>query len=148
MPALSPAELKRRRRVAARGLLSGPRGTRVIVDPGWKKHLVDGVWVDRLPFNAGEAWAAQRALEEADRLEIEAAVLASEANEDILLAEPAQSDPERQAWRTITTSRVCTQDEHPPVGSWGSSSRNFWPEDVHLDREMRKLLPICTPALL
>ena len=94
MPALSPAELKRRRRVAARDLLSGPRGTRVTVDPGRKKHLVDGVWVDRLPFNAGEAWAAQRALEEVDRLEIEAAVLASEANEDILLAEPAQSDPE------------------------------------------------------
>ena len=38
--------------------------------------------------NAGEAWAAQRALEEVDQLEIEAAVLASEANEDILLAVP------------------------------------------------------------
>ena len=58
MPALSPAELKRRRRVAARSLLSGSRGIAVAK----KKHLVDGVWVDRLPFNAGEAWAAQRAL--------------------------------------------------------------------------------------
>ena len=60
MPALSPAELKRRRGVAARSLLSGPRGTAVAK----KKHLVDGVWVDRLPFNAGEAWAAQQVLNE------------------------------------------------------------------------------------
>ena len=106
MPALSPAELKRRRGVAARSLLSGPRGTRVIVDPGWKKHLVDGVWVDRLPFNAGEAWAAEQVLNEVDRLEIEAAVLASEADEDILLAEPAQPDLECDSCCTRLLQRL------------------------------------------
>ena len=51
MPDLKPAELKRRRRAAARTLLSGPRGTPVAT----KKHLVDGVRVDRLPFDAGDA---------------------------------------------------------------------------------------------
>ena len=68
MPDLNPAELKRRRRAAARTLLSDPRGISVAK----KKHLVDGVWVDKLPFNAGHAWRAQQALLEADRLEAEA----------------------------------------------------------------------------
>ena len=102
MPALSPAELKRRRRVAARSLLSGSRGIAVAK----KKHLVDGVWVDCLPFNACEAWAAQQVLNEVDRLEIEAAVLASEADEDILLAEPAQPDLESDSCCTRLLRRL------------------------------------------
>eukprot|EP01048_Picozoa_sp_COSAG05_P004032 COSAG05_NODE_203_length_14207_cov_24.645379_9_plen_84_part_00 len=64
MSGLNPTELKRRRRAAARTLLSDPRGISVAK----KKHLVDGVWVDKLPFNAGHAWRAQQALLEADRL--------------------------------------------------------------------------------
>eukprot|EP01048_Picozoa_sp_COSAG05_P009851 COSAG05_NODE_833_length_7066_cov_45.021961_5_plen_73_part_00 len=72
MPDLSSAELKRRRRAAARTLLSGPRGSSV----ARKKHLVDGVLLDKLPFNACDAWQAQQAFlaeqKEADRLEVEA----------------------------------------------------------------------------
>ena len=48
MSGLNPTELKRRRRAAARTLLSDPRGTSVAK----KRHLVDGVWVDKPPFNA------------------------------------------------------------------------------------------------
>ena len=44
MPAVDPIDLKRRRRVAARTLLFGPRET--------ARHLVDGARVDSLPFNA------------------------------------------------------------------------------------------------
>ena len=55
MPDLTPAELKRRRRAAARSLLSDSRGVPVAK----KKHLVGGVWVDKLPFNADHAWRAR-----------------------------------------------------------------------------------------
>ena len=48
----------------------------------------------------------------------------------------ARSLPERRAWRTITTSRVCTQDGHPLVGSWGGCKRSWWrkPPDWKLPR--------------
>ena len=92
MPDLSSAELKRRRRAAARTLLSDPRGSSV----ARKKHLVDGVLLDTLPFNACDAWQAQQAFlaeqKEADRLEVEAweAALSPEGtDEEVLLADPA-----------------------------------------------------------
>ena len=47
MPAVDLVERKRRRRVAARTLLSRKR------EAG--RHLVDGVQVDSLPFDSGEA---------------------------------------------------------------------------------------------
>ena len=82
MPDLKLAELKRRRRTAARTLLSGSRGTAVVK----RKHLVDGVWVDELPFDAGHAHRAQQALVDADRLEAEAweaTSLPSTADEEV-----------------------------------------------------------------
>ena len=48
MPAVDRADLKRRRRLASRVLVSGSRGG----GTAKKKHLVDGVWLERLPFNA------------------------------------------------------------------------------------------------
>ena len=60
MPALSLADLKRRRRVASRVLLSDSRGgeaARKHPDPRKRKHLVDGEWVERLPFNANGPFA-------------------------------------------------------------------------------------------
>ena len=93
MPDLDPVELKRRRRVAARTLLSDLHGSSVAK----KKHLVDGVWVDKLPFDAGHAWRTQQALLEADRLEVEAWEASSSpraADAEVLFAEPAQPAPE------------------------------------------------------
>ena len=60
MPALSPSDLKRRRRVASRVLLSDSRGgeaARKHPDPRKRKHLVDGKLVERLPFNANGSFA-------------------------------------------------------------------------------------------
>ena len=88
MPDLDSVELKRRRRAAARTLLSDSRGSSVAK----KKHLVDSVWLDKLRFNAGHAWRAQQALLEADRLEAEAWEASSSprvADEEVLFAEPA-----------------------------------------------------------
>ena len=89
MPDLNPAKLKRRRRAAARTLLSDSRGVSV----ARKKHLVDGALLDTLPFNACDAWQAQQAFladqKEADRLEIEAWEAASSpggTDEEVLLA--------------------------------------------------------------
>ena len=60
MSALSPADLKRRWRVASRFLLSDLRGgeaARKHPDPRKRTHLVDGEWVERLPFNANGPFA-------------------------------------------------------------------------------------------
>ena len=98
MSGLNPTELKRRRRAAARTLLSDPRGISVAK----KKHLVDGVWVDKLPFNAGHAWRAQQALLEADRLEAEAWEAASSpsgTDGEVLLAEPSKPPTPLSHWR-------------------------------------------------
>eukprot|EP01048_Picozoa_sp_COSAG05_P005383 COSAG05_NODE_318_length_11494_cov_485.893813_1_plen_117_part_00 len=56
MPGNSRTPVKVRRRAAARNLLRSPDAT-----PKQKRHLVDGVWVDKLPFSARDAWLAEHA---------------------------------------------------------------------------------------
>ena len=51
MSGASRTPVKIRRRAAARNLLRSPDAT-----PKQKKHLVDGVWVDTLPFSARDAY--------------------------------------------------------------------------------------------
>ena len=82
MPAVDLVERKRRRRLAARTLLSRKR------EAG--RHLVDGVHVDSLPFDAGEAWAAHQEQVRAESEALRAAVEAGEFEEDVCLAEPVE----------------------------------------------------------
>ena len=58
MPGASASRtpVKVRRRAASRNLLRSPDAT-----PKQKRHLVDGVWVDTLPFSARDAWLAEQA---------------------------------------------------------------------------------------
>ena len=80
MPVAS-ADLKRRRRVASRTLAPGSRG---------KKHLVDGKWVDTLPFNAGQELRAHQAYLQEEREALQRAVAAGEFGDDVCVAEPAR----------------------------------------------------------
>ena len=80
------ADLKRRRRVAARTLVPDARA---------RKHLVDGKKVDVLPFNAGEAYRAHQAHVRAEREQWVAEGVADYGDEAVCVAEPAETtEPE------------------------------------------------------
>ena len=78
---LASADLKRRRRVASRTLAPGSRK---------KKHLVDGEWVDTLPFNAGEEFLKYHAYLKEEKEALEQAVAAGDFEDEIYIAEPAR----------------------------------------------------------
>ena len=67
MPGNSRTPVKVRRRAAARNLLRSPDATQKK-----KRHLVDGVWVDKLPFSARDAWLAEQAEKARFKAEVEA----------------------------------------------------------------------------
>ena len=105
MPAVDQADLKRRRRLASRVLVSGSRGGGTTK----RKHLVDGVWLERLPFNANGPFppntpgTGRASVSESGPHVNEgtgragAAASSGEAEADILFAEPAQPVPEPES---------------------------------------------------
>ena len=105
MPGNSRTPVKVRRRAAARNLLRSPDAT-----PKKKRHLVDGVWVDTLPFSARDAWLA----EQADKARFKAEVEAWEAKEaesaSLVKAEPVvhgEAIPAERSWCDWTLEVVC-----------------------------------------
>ena len=94
MPGASRTPVKVRRRAAARNLLRSPDAA-----PKQKRHLVDGVWVDKLPFSARDAWLA----EQAEKARFKAEVEAWEAKE---------AESPRRAW-TGSGSQERMQEQPP-----------------------------------
>ena len=75
--------MKVRRRAAARNLLRSPDAT-----PKQKRHLVDGVWVDKLPFSARDAWLAEQAEKARFKAEVEAWEAQQAESASLVKAEP------------------------------------------------------------
>ena len=89
MPAVDRADLKRRRRLASRVLVSGSRGG----ETAKRKHLVDGVWLERLPFNANGTFPPNTPGPRRTSL----SASGPRVDEDILFAESAQPVPEPES---------------------------------------------------
>ena len=105
MPGDSRTPVKVRRRAAARNLLRSPDAAQK-----QKRHLVDGVRVDKLPFSARDAWLA----EQAEKARLKAEVGAWEAKEaespTPVKAEPVaphDSHLAERSWCDWTLEVVC-----------------------------------------
>ena len=92
MSGASRTPVKIRRRAAARNLLRSPDAT-----PRRKRHLVDGVWVDKLPFSARDAWLAEQAEKARFKAEIEAWEAKEAESASLVKAEPVTHGEETPA---------------------------------------------------
>ena len=105
MPGNSRTPVKVRRRAAARKLLGSPDAT-----PKQKRHLVDGVWVDKLPFSARDAWLAEQAEKARFKAEVEAWEAKEAESASPVKAEPVvhgEEIPAEKGWCDWTLELVC-----------------------------------------
>ena len=94
MPGNSRTPVKVRRRAAARNLLlRSPDAT-----PKQKRHLVDGVWVDKLPFSARDAWLAEQAEKARFKAEVETWEAEQAESASLVKAEPRASTSQYYSW--------------------------------------------------
>ena len=105
MSGASRTPVKARRRAAARNLLRSPDAT-----PRRKRHLVDGVWVDKLPFSARDAWLAEQAEKARFKAEIEAQEAKEAESASPVRAEPVihgEEIPAEKGWCDWTLELIC-----------------------------------------
>ena len=104
MPGNSRTPVKVRRRAAARNLLRSPDAAQK-----QKRHLVDGVWVDKLPFSARDAWLAEQAEKARLKAELEAWEAEEAESPSPVKAEPVVHDSHlaERSWCDWTLEVVC-----------------------------------------
>ena len=103
--------MKARRRVAARNLLRSPDATRrPDAKRRQKRHLVDGVWADTLPFHVHDAWLAEQAEKARSKAEVEAWEAKEAESASLVKAEPVAHGEEisaEKSWCDWTLELIC-----------------------------------------
>ena len=80
--------------------------------PKQKRHLVDGVWVDKLPFSARDAWLAEQAEKARFKAEVEAWEAKEAESPSPVKAEPVvhgEEIPAERSWPIRLAPRILTQ---------------------------------------